>query len=98
MLGSPVFDFAYGLCWHAARLATFRGSPRQMPSSVGLLVLLMLLSVLLEVFEQTVRGQPMEAALGAAGLIAFGVFTCAYIDGEFDVQVASALFLASLPI
>ena len=98
MSGSIVFDFAKWLGWHAVRMATFRGSPKEVPSSSGLLLLLMALSIMLGLAEQFARSHDFVEAIGTTGIWIGCLLGCALGKGKLDTRVASAVFLASLPI
>lgn len=98
MSNSLVIDLAKGLSWHAVRLATFRGSPKDMPESTGLLILLMALSVMGGIAEQMARNHGLTMALSMPVLWMFFVVTYSWNDGTLDKRMASALFLVSLPI
>jgi hypothetical protein len=98
MSGSIVFEFAKGLCWHAVRMATFRGTPKEVPSSSGLLLLLMALSIMLGLTEQLARGKGLAEAIWMTGLWVGFVFLCSFAKGKPDVRLTSAMFLAALPI
>lgn len=98
MTGSIVFDLARGLGWHAVRLATFRGTLKAMPSSLGLSLLLMTLSIIFGLTEQLARGKELVEAILLTGLWVAFVFMCSHTNGKTDWRLTSALFLASLPI
>lgn len=98
MSGSIVFELARGISWHAVRLATFRGELEAMPSSLGLNLLLMTLSIILGITEQLARGKELLEAILLTGLWVAFVFMCSNPNGKTDLKITSALFLTSLPI
>jgi len=94
---SIVFDLTKGLTFQAVRFAFFKGTHKEIPDSMGLLVALGILSTLAVITEQVAREHHWTMILLTPTLFAVCVFVTAWSDGKIDRRMASSLLLISIP-